>query len=97
MSASSWTRSSPRSERQPPRRRRSSPARAPGPPFDNGLMNQLIRPRQGRLIAGVCAAVADRFGWDRTLVRVLTVAAVIFAGLSLWIYILLWIIIPSDG
>ncbi|QPE04874.1 PspC domain-containing protein [Microbacterium schleiferi] len=60
-------------------------------------MNQLIRPRQGRLIAGVCAAVADRFGWDRTLVRVLTVAAVIFAGLSLWIYILLWIIIPSDG
>jgi phage shock protein PspC (stress-responsive transcriptional regulator) len=60
-------------------------------------MNQLIRPRQGRVIAGVCAAVADRFGWDRTLVRVLTVAAVIFAGLSLWIYILLWIIIPSDG
>ncbi len=49
------------------------------------------------MIAGVCAAVADRFGWDRTLVRVLTVAAVIFAGLSLWIYILLWIIIPSDG
>ena len=49
------------------------------------------------MIAGVCAAVADRFGWDRTLVRVLTVAAVIFAGLSRWIYILLWIIIPSDG
>lgn len=60
-------------------------------------MNELVRPRHGRVIAGVCAAVADRFGWNRTLVRILTGAAVIFAGLSLWIYILLWIIIPTDG
>ena len=96
MSASSWTPSSPRSEGQPLRIRRSPPARVPVHPFDNGLMNELIRPRQGRVIAGVCAAVADRFGWDRTLVRVLTVAAVIFAGLSLWIYILLWILIPPQ-
>lgn len=60
-------------------------------------MNALMRPRQGRLIAGVCAAVANRFGWNLTLVRILTVIAVIFFGLSLWAYIILWILIPNEG
>ncbi|WP_106816507.1 PspC domain-containing protein [Microbacterium timonense] len=59
-------------------------------------MNALVRPQRGRWIAGVCAAVADRFGWNVTLVRILTVIAVVFFGLSLWAYILLWIIIPSE-
>ncbi|GAA5202221.1 PspC domain-containing protein [Microbacterium jejuense] len=59
-------------------------------------MNALMRPRQGRLIAGVCAAVANRFGWNVTLVRILTVIAVIFFGLSLWAYIILWILIPNE-
>jgi len=59
-------------------------------------MNPLVRPRQDRVVAGVCAAVARRFGWDPTLVRVLTVIAVIFFGLSFWVYILLWIVIPSE-
>ena len=57
-------------------------------------MDRLVRPRKGRVIAGVCSAVAVRFGWNITLVRILTVAAVLFAGLSLWAYILLWIVIP---
>ncbi|MBW9095372.1 PspC domain-containing protein [Microbacterium jejuense] len=59
-------------------------------------MNGLMRPRQGRVLAGVCAAVANRFGWNVTLVRVLTAIAVIFFGLSLWAYIILWILIPSE-
>lgn len=59
-------------------------------------MNPLVRPRQDRVIAGVCAAVARRFGLSNTTVRVITVLAVLFAGLSLWAYILLWIIIPNE-
>ena len=46
-------------------------------------MDRLVRPRKGRVIAGVCSAVAVRFGWNITLVRILTVAAVLFAGLPL--------------
>jgi len=60
-------------------------------------MNALMRPRQGRLIAGVCAAVANRFGWNVTLVRILTAIAVVFFGLSLWAYIILWILIPNES
>jgi len=59
-------------------------------------MNTLVRPQQGRWIAGVCAAVAARFGWNVTVVRILTVIAVVFFGLSLWAYILLWIVVPSE-
>jgi len=60
-------------------------------------MNALVRPQQGRWIAGVCAAVANRFGWNVTLIRILTVVAVVFFGLSLWAYILLWILVPSES
>lgn len=59
-------------------------------------MNALVRPQRGRWIAGVCAAVAARFGWNVTLVRILTVIAVVFFGLSLWAYVLLWIVVPSE-
>lgn len=48
---------------------------------------------QGRIIAGVCAAVADRFGLSRTLVRL---AFVIFGfvGAGEIAYLILWILIP---
>ncbi|MDT0158326.1 PspC domain-containing protein [Microbacterium sp. ARD32] len=59
-------------------------------------MNPLVRPRQDRLIAGVCSAVARRFGISSTTVRIITVLAVLFAGLSLWAYVLLWIVIPNE-
>ena len=64
---------------------------------EHGSMSTLVRPQQGRVIAGVCAAIANRFGWNVTAVRILTVIAVVFAGLSLWIYLLLWLIIPKQG
>jgi len=56
----------------------------------------LARPRQGRLIAGVCAAIARRFGWNLTLTRVLTVVAAFFAGSAIIVYIVLWIVIPEE-
>lgn len=59
-------------------------------------MSTLVRPRQGRVIAGVCSAVAQRFGWNVTAVRVVTAIAVLLFGLSLWVYVLLWIIIPGE-
>ena len=59
-------------------------------------MSTLARPAQGRVIAGVCSGIAQRFGWNVTAVRVLTAVAVIFFGLSLWVYIILWIVMPSE-
>lgn len=47
------------------------------------------------IIAGVCGGLAEFFGLDVSLVRVATLLLTIFGGLSLWVYIILWIIIPK--
>lgn len=56
----------------------------------------LVRPRNGRWIAGVCAALADRFGISRTVMRLLFVLSVVLPGPQILIYVLLWILIPSE-
>ena len=55
----------------------------------------LARPRQGRMIAGVCAGLARRFGMPVFLVRVLMVAAGI-AGFGLILYPVLWVLMPNE-
>lgn len=45
-----------------------------------------------RMVAGVCAGIADYFGWDPTLLRIVYVLTA-FAGII--IYIILWIVMPE--
>ncbi len=56
---------------------------------------RLYRTNDG-MIAGVCAGLAEFFGLDTSLVRLATVLMVLFAGLSIWVYIILWIILPRE-
>jgi phage shock protein PspC (stress-responsive transcriptional regulator) len=60
-------------------------------------MSTLTRPVRGKLIAGVCAALAIRFGWSVTLIRVLAVASIVLPGPQVLIYVILWILIPREG
>lgn len=48
------------------------------------------------MIAGVCAGIAEYFGWNVTLVRVIYVLLSIFsAGFpGTMVYIILWIVMP---
>lgn len=54
----------------------------------------MVRPRNGKIIAGVCAALATRFGISKTLVRIAFVLFGLF-GVGELVYIALWIIIPK--
>jgi phage shock protein PspC (stress-responsive transcriptional regulator) len=56
----------------------------------------LSRPRNGRLIAGVCAGLAARFDVSPTLVRVLFVVSALLPGPQILLYLALWIIMPAD-
>jgi phage shock protein PspC (stress-responsive transcriptional regulator) len=50
------------------------------------------------MVAGVCAGIAEYFGWDVTLVRVIVaVVAVITGGAGLLAYLAAWAIIPAEG
>jgi phage shock protein PspC (stress-responsive transcriptional regulator) len=57
----------------------------------------LSRPRTGRMIAGVCAAVARRFGWNVKVVRLITALSILLPGPQVLAYILLWVLIPEDA
>ncbi len=57
---------------------------------------RLYRSVRNRSIAGVCGGLADFFGIDATLLRLITLFLIIFGGLSIWVYIILWIIIPDE-
>lgn len=59
-------------------------------------MAGLVRPRRGRWIAGVCAALAKRFDTSPLLVRAIFVVSTIIPGPQFLIYILLWILIPNE-
>ena len=56
----------------------------------------LYRSRTNRSIAGVCGGIAEFFGIDPTILRLITLFLILFGGLSLWVYIILWIVIPSE-
>jgi phage shock protein C len=56
----------------------------------------LVRPREGRIIAGVCAGLARRFGWNVAVVRLLAVLSIVLPGSQLVIYLICWAVIPSE-
>ena len=56
----------------------------------------LVRPRQDRIVAGVCAGLARRFGWNVTAVRVIALLSFVLPGSQLLIYAICWAIIPNE-
>jgi len=46
-------------------------------------------------IGGVCGGIAEYFSVDSTFVRLLFVLFALFGGLTVFIYIVLWIISPK--
>lgn len=47
------------------------------------------------IIAGVCGGLAEFFGLDVSLIRIATLILILFGGLSIWVYIILWLIVPK--
>lgn len=58
---------------------------------------KLERPRRDRMLAGVCAAIANYFGWDPVLVRIVYALLTVFTAFSgIIIYFILLLIIPEE-
>ena len=57
----------------------------------------LVRPRDGRILAGVCAGLGRRFGIDPWPARLLFVLALCFLHVSVILaYVILWILMPAE-
>ena len=57
---------------------------------------KLMRPRHNRMVAGVCAAFAQQYGWDLNLVRIITALLIVLTGVGALAYIAAWVIIPEE-
>ncbi|MEV5000181.1 PspC domain-containing protein [Nocardioides sp. LML1-1-1.1] len=57
---------------------------------------RLTRRSHDKVVAGVCGGLADHFGVDANLVRLLLVAAVVFGfGAGIVLYIAGWLLMPQ--
>lgn len=57
----------------------------------------LVRPRDTRVIGGVCAGLGQRFGLSPWAARLLFVLLLmVLPGSQLLVYPVLWILMPSD-
>lgn len=59
-------------------------------------MKRLYRDKSNEIIAGVCSGIANYLDIDPTVVRLLFVLFFFLAGGGLWIYLVLWVIMPED-
>lgn len=60
------------------------------------MKKKIYRSRNDKKLAGVCAGFAEYFGIDPTIVRLLFVFFVLWAGTGLLAYILCALIIPEE-
>jgi phage shock protein PspC (stress-responsive transcriptional regulator) len=80
----------------------TSPATTPHDPYDNSLAGArawfaargLSRPRTGRMLGGVTAAFARRYGMNVLVARVAAVVGIVV--LTPLLYLPLWILMPAD-
>ena len=59
-------------------------------------MNTLMRPLNGRIIGGVCAGLANRFGLRPWTVRLIFLLSCLLPGPQFIAYLAMWIIIPGE-
>ncbi|MEU3963421.1 PspC domain-containing protein [Streptomyces buecherae] len=61
------------------------------------MSTALVRPQHNKMIAGVCAGLAQRFGTSATTMRVIFVASCLLPGPQFLLYLALWILLPADN
>ena len=57
---------------------------------------RLVRPRQGRKVAGVCLGFAEYFDLDVALVRIVWLICSLFGGFGVISYFAAWIVVPEE-
>jgi len=62
------------------------------------MKKRLTRVKEEKIIAGVCGGIAEYLGWDPSIVRLLYVLASIFsiAFPGIFVYLILWIVMPEE-
>ena len=57
----------------------------------------LRRSRTDKMVAGICGGLGKYFGLDSTILRLVFVVLLIFAGTGLLAYLIMWLVIPYEN
>ncbi|TDC64070.1 PspC domain-containing protein [Micromonospora sp. KC207] len=60
------------------------------------MSRKLVRPREGRMIAGVCVGLARRFNTSANMVRLLFLLSLLLPGTQVIVYLVLWVLMPNE-
>lgn len=68
----------------------------PYDPYTSPNPKRFFRSRQDKVMAGVCGGLAERFGWEPILVRILFVLLTLFGlgPIAIVTYVVIWMITP---
>jgi phage shock protein C len=61
------------------------------------VAGQLTRSKTDRVIAGVAGGIAERFGLSPALVRAAWAVSILFGGVGILVYVVLWIALPEGS
>lgn len=61
------------------------------------VKGKLYRSQTDRKLGGVCGGLGPHLGVDVNLLRVIFVVLAFFNGIGLFIYLLFWILVPTEG
>jgi phage shock protein PspC (stress-responsive transcriptional regulator) len=74
---------------------RNVPPASAAPVFEQRAgKGRLFRNADDKILGGVCSGLANYLGIDPVIIRIVFV---LFVGVLFWVYILLWIIVPSKS
>ena len=64
--------------------------------MSNNDVKRIYRSRNNRMIAGVCAGLAEYVDIDPTIVRLLFVLGLFAGGATFWAYLVMMLVIPEE-
>lgn len=66
--------------------------------FFDVLRASPIKRARGGWVAGICAGIAQKFGWDVSLVRIAVLLSFLLPFIGLGTYLVAWLLLPkTDG
>jgi phage shock protein C len=60
------------------------------------MNRKLYRSSSNKMLGGVCGGLADYLDLDPTLVRLFFVILMLASGVGIWVYLILWIVLPRS-
>ena len=59
------------------------------------MSNKKLKRSSNKVIAGVCGGLANYFGWDPTVVRIVYLLLTVFTAFAgALVYVIMWIVMP---